>query len=761
MPTNLVHADPFGKAITLQQQGRLKEAEAAFAHILATQPGNVGARYYQALIWLQQGKHENAIAAFKKLLKQAPNHPDAHFSLGLAYLESGRPAVSLPHFQRVVALAPKTPEGYFYVGLSLAQQHRQQEALPAFKKAIELQPDLTEAHLNLGNALSEMGRHEEARACFQRALELNPQLAESHNGLGNSFRGLGKTDQAIACFQKAIALRPNYAEPYQGLGMALNDLGKFDEAVQHFKQAILLKPDFVVAFTGWGRALQEMGQIKAARACWEKALELEPKQVGAYIGLGQQHRALAEHSDALANFQKALRLDSKNAEACSYLGGELFSWGRCDEGVAYLEKALALAPDVPEHHSGLLFNLHYHAPVPAERLADYHRAFGERFEASLKPLWRPHDNSKDPERGLRVGLISGDFRRHPVGYFMADLLESLKANGLELYAYANHWHDDDLTERIKPQFAGWCKCKTLSDDALAERIRADGIDVLVDLSGHTEGMRLLTFARKPAPVQVTYLGYPDTTGLTAIDYILGDPRMFPPEEAALYTEKPWHLPDTSLCYMPPDQPVEVGPLPALQNGGTLTFGCLNKREKISDAAIEVWAEILRELPDSRLLLQNKVFADAGIAEDMRKRFAAKGVAQERLELIGGLSWREHLETYNRVDIALDPFPYNGTTTSVEGLWVGVPLLALKGDRLVAHMGESIQHAMGMTEWIAADKHEYVAKAVAFAGDLPALAAVRNGLRERLLASPICDAPRFARNLEAAFRGMWREWCAKQ
>lgn len=761
MPTNLVHADAFSRAVALQQQGRLKEAESAFAQILATQPDNAGARYYQGLVRLQQGDHEGAIGTFKKLLKQTPNHLDAHFSLGLAYLEAGRVPASLQHFQRVVALAPKMPEGHFYVGLSLAQLHRQLEALPAFKKAIELRPDLTEAHLNLGNALSEMGRHEEAKASFQRALALNPQLAEGHNGMGNSFRGLGKTHEAIACFQKAIALRPNYAEPCQGLGMALNDLGQFGEAAKHFKQAILLKPDFVVAFTGWARALQEMGQSKAARTCWEKALELEPRQVGAYIGLGQQHRALAEHTEALANYQKALRLDPRNAEACSCLGGELFSWGRCDEGRVYLEKAVALAPDAAEYRSGLLFNLHYHPAVPADRFADYHRAFGEQFEASLKPLWQPHSNLRDPERVLRVGLVSGDFRRHPVGYFMADLLESLKATGLELYAYANQWHDDDLTERIKPQFTGWCNCKTLSDDALAERIRADGIDVLVDLSGHTDGMRLLAFARKPAPVQVTYLGYPDTTGLTAMDYILGDPRMFPPEEAGLYTEKAWHLPDTSLCYTPPDQPVEVGPLPALENGGRLTFGCLNKREKISDAAIDVWAEILRALPDSRLLLQNKVFADSGIAEDMRKRFAAKKIASERIELIGGLSWREHLETYNRVDIALDPFPYNGTTTSVEGLWMGVPLLALKGDRLVAHMGESIQHAMDMKDWIAADKDDYVAKAIALAGDLPALAAVRSGLRERLLASPICDAPRFARNLEAAFRGMWREWCARQ
>ena len=268
------------------------------------------------------------------------------------------------------------------------------------------------------------------------------------------------------------------------------------------------------------------------------------------------------------------------------------------------------------------------------------------------------------------------------------------------------------------------------------------------------------FARKPAPVQVTYLGYPDTTGLSAMDYILGDSRMFPEEEEALYVEKPWRLPDTSLCFMPPDLPVEVGALPAVQNG-FITFGCMNKRDKVNDAVIATWARILRAVPGSRLLLQGKPYGDAGVADYVRSRFAERGIEGDRLELIGSLSWREHLEIYNRVDIALDPFPYNGTTTSVEGLWMGVPLLALKGDRLVSHMGESILHAVDMPDWIAADEDDYVAKAVAFrrrpvrAGDL------RAGLRYRLLASPICDAPRFARNLEAAFRGMWRKWCAQQ
>lgn len=272
--------------------------------------------------------------------------------------------------------------------------------------------------------------------------------------------------------------------------------------------------------------------------------------------------------------------------------------------------------------------------------------------------------------------------------------------------------------------------------------------------------RLLAFARKPAPVQVSYLGYPDTTGLTPMDYLLGDRRMLPESEAHLRTEQAWWLPETALCFTPPDLPVSVGPLPA-QGNGYVTFGCLNKAEKVNAAVLDCWARILRAVPYSRLLLQSKPYGDPDLAARYRAHLADRGIDAGRIKLIGRLSWREHLETYNRVDIALDPFPYNGTTTSVEGLWMGVPLLTLMGDRLVAHMGESILQAMGMPEWIAADEDDYVARAVALAADLDGLAALRAQLRARLLASPLCDAPRFARHLEQAFRLMWRIWCTRQ
>lgn len=726
MPAPTVHSALLAEALALHRQGRLQEAESRYKRILVKEPGNVAVRYNLGLAQLQRGDFEEGITVLKQLLKFAPRHVEAHYNLGRAYSE----------------------------------QRKHPQALICFEHVAALQPNLAEAHFYLGMTLASLGRKDAALAPLERALSLRPELAEAHHALASVLSELGRYEAALSAFEKAIALRTGFAEAHNGLGTALFRLNRLEEAGTQYRQAIRLKPGLAEAYTGLSDVLRTLGQNRAAADCCEQAIRIRPDDGVAHAVLGQALSELGKHEAALAAFERALALWPGSAATYNELGAVLHLWGRHDEARSHGEKALKLDPANAKIGSIQLFNLHYDPSISAAELASRHRAFGECFEAPLKSSWQPRVNVPDPGRPLRVGFVSGDFRQHPVGFFMADLLAGLRATGLELYAYANQWMNDAMTERIKPQFAIWRECQATSDAALAAQICADGIDILVDLAGHTKGNRLLVFARKPAPVQVTYLGYPDTTGLSAIDYILGDNRMFPESEEALYVEKPWRLPDTALCFMPPDLPVEVGILPAVQNG-FVTFGCLNKSEKVSDAAVETWAKILYAVPGSRLLLQNKPNGDAAIAAHMRRRFAVRGIEADRLELVGKLSWHEHMEIYNRVDIALDPFPYNGTTTTVEGLWMGVPLLALTGDRLVAHMGESIMHAVAMPEWIATDQEDYIARAVAFAGDLAALAAVRAGLRARLLASPICDAPRFARNLEEAFRGMWRKWCEQQ
>jgi predicted O-linked N-acetylglucosamine transferase (SPINDLY family) len=355
-------------------------------------------------------------------------------------------------------------------------------------------------------------------------------------------------------------------------------------------------------------------------------------------------------------------------------------------------------------------------------------------------------------------------RNHPVGFFVEDMLAALVSNAsgrLEIFAYPNHFRTDAVSERIKACCQGWHSAVGLSDESLVRRIRDDDIDILIDLSGHTANNRLPMFAWKPAPVQASWLGYLGTTGVAAMDYLIADPRTLPETEEAHFTEKIWRLPETYLCFTPPEGDVQVSALPAIANG-FITFGCFNNLTKINDAVVALWARVLASVPDSRLFLKAKQLRDASVLQNIVERFAMHGIDSRRLLLEGTVPQRsEHLMTFHRVDIALDPFPYPGITTSVESLWMGVPVLTLAGERFLSRQGVGLLMNAGLTEWIAADADDYVARAILHAGDMQRLAALRDGLRQRVLASPIFDAPRFARHFEIALRGMWQKWCDSQ
>ena len=413
-------------------------------------------------------------------------------------------------------------------------------------------------------------------------------------------------------------------------------------------------------------------------------------------------------------------------------------------------------------HSDLLLVLNYQGGgTPMQMLAEA-RAFGEKAARKAVPFIH-HDNEPDPVRRLRVGLVSGDLGQHPVGFFLQNLLENIDPDRLELFAYETSERRDALNQRLRHAVHTWrdASCLKMSDEALALQIRADGIDILIDLAGHTGKNRLPVFAWKPAPVQVSWLGYLGTTGLDAMDYLLADAWAVQEGEEEQFVERPWRLPEAYVCFSPPEIPVEAGPLPALERG-SITFGCFNNLNKINDRVVACWARLLKAVPGARLYLKTKYLGAAGMGEKLTALFADYGIAPSRLVLEGRFASHEaHFLAYHQVDIALDPFPYPGITTTVEALWMGVPVLSMKGDRFISHQGETILHNAGLPEWIASDEEDYVAKAAAFARDTQRLANLRAGLRGRLLASPLCDAPRFARHFEEAMRGMWQKWCEQQ
>ncbi len=460
-----------------------------------------------------------------------------------------------------------------------------------------------------------------------------------------------------------------------------------------------------------------------------------------------------------------MELAPDHVEALNGLGANVLNnEGRIDEARAAYQQALALRPDHVSCHSNLLLNEHYAPEVTRAGLAQAHAEWEQWHALPLRSTWRPFSLTRDPDRPLRVGFVSGDFFYHPVGVFLAPILERLNRRSWFTACYASQQKNDELTARLTRSASLWRWVHDLNDDLLAEQVRADAIDLLIDLSGHTGRNRLLTFARRPAPVQLTWMGYVGTTGLSAIDYLIADRFHVPPHATEgvgyeeHYREQILRLPDGYLCWEPPAYAPPVGPLPALASGQP-TFGCFNNTAKINPAVIAVWADILHRLPGSRLVLKYHWLDDSGLRRRLTDLFAARGIAADRLELLGSTTHVEQLRQYNRIDLALDPFPYSGGLTTCEACWMGVPVLTWPGETFASRHSLSYLSNVGLTETVVANREDYAARAVALVSDLPRLADLRGGLRQRMARSPVCDVDRFTEHLTAAWRQVWRAWCS--
>lgn len=613
-----------------------------------------------------------------------------------------------------------------------------------------------------GNALEDAGHLPQALLRYEAAIALAPQMARAHLNRGNVLLASDDLPSAVSAFETALKYDPVYAGAYFNLGNAYVRGRQSSAAITAYRMAIALKPDFVDAHVALGAMLDDSRQYAAAIAHYRLALAVRPDYAEVHSNLGKSLRELGQFEEALASYGRALEINPDYAEGHNNLGNVLKDLGRMDEAMACYRRALELAPAFVEAHSNLLFLLNYRAD------ADPRLAFAEaqRYGASVALHARAYgtwSNPREPARILRIGFVSGDLRDHPVSYFFENVLAALarlSPGRLELFCYSNHPLHDAVTQRIQSCCGGWCSTVGMSDSAFAERIRVDAVDILIDLAGHTAYNRLPVFARKPAPVQVSWLGYFGTTGVGSMDYLIADPWTLPPDEEINFIERIWRLPETRLCFTPPDVPVDVMPLPALGNG-YLTFGCFNNLSKMNDRVVALWAQVLHATPGSRLFLKSPQLKEALVEHGVRESFVAHGIGPERLILEGLSSRAGYLACYQRVDIALDPFPYTGGTTTVESLWMGVPVLTLQGERFLSRQGVGLLMNAGLPEWIASDPADYVLRATAHASDLHALARLRGTLREQVLASSIFNASYFARHFETALRGMWHAWCSQQ
>jgi predicted O-linked N-acetylglucosamine transferase (SPINDLY family) len=735
-------------------------AEAHVRKALECRPQFAEAHLALCMVFAAQGRYPEAEEEARRTLEIRPQFAEAQNNLGGALQGQGRLDEAVVAFRRALELRPEFAQAAYNLGFVLQTQEKWDEAAEAYEAALRLQPGRAEAENNLGFVRHKQGRMKEAVEAYRRSLVAQPGNARAAYNLGLSLQALGCIDEAIDAYRIAIAGQPDLHDAANNLGSALYDRGHIEEAIQAYQHALTVQPAFAEAENNLGNALKAQGKVNEAIAAFRRALDLRPEYPEAASNLGLAFHATGRLEEAAEAYRKALAARAEFAEAENNLGNALLAQGDHEAARSAYNRALALRPSYTAAHSNLLMCEQYQPGATLAGLARAHAEWDERHATAHRELWQPWDLDRTSERPLRLGFVSPDLRRHPVGAFLLRVLENLDRRGFEAVCYYSRAERDDYTERLVAASKEWHDVLGMPNDALAAKIREDRIDILFDLSGHTGDHRLQLFARRPAPIQITWLGYVGTTGLAAIDYLIADRFHVPPGAEEHYREKVLRMPDGYACFEPPDEAPEVGPLPALERG-QVTFGSFNNVSKLHRDVVALWAEVVRRVSGSRLVLVSPALIGRTARRRVGEAFVAAGGLEEQLELRGTMLRPKLLAAYNEIDIALDPFPYSGGITTCEALWMGVPVITCPGETFASRHSFSHLSNIGMTETVAADTRDYVERAAGLAADLPYLATLRAGLRDRMARSPLCDGPRFAGHLATLLRDVWKEWCRAQ
>jgi predicted O-linked N-acetylglucosamine transferase (SPINDLY family) len=710
-------------AVQHQRCGRLQEAEQVYRQILLVQPQNADALHLLGVLAHQAGRHEVAIDLIRGAIAMRPDFATALCNLSTALKANGQIDEAITVCRQAVALDRSLAEAHNNLGAALKERKEYEEAIAECRAAIALRPDYAHAWNNLGNALTLSGQSDSGISAYRQAIALQPQYVEAHYNLAGALRDKGELDESLAACRTALSLQPNSAEAHLVMGNVFNDQGRRAEAIAAYRDAATCNPKLAAAFNNLSNVLVTVGQPEAAIAAARHALVLQPEYADACSNLGNALKDIGEFDDALTAYRKGIAIDP---------------------GYSLIDSSLACA-------------LNFHPGFDAKAIAGELSRWNRQHAKPLEQYIQPHANDRNPERRLRIGYVSPDFSNHVVGHNLLPLFREHDRRQFEIVCYSQSAASDQITAEFQDRADCWRSIFRRSDKEVAAQIREDQIDILVDLTLHLASNRLLVFAYKPAPVQVTYLGYCGSTGLDTMDYRLSDPYLDPLEsDLNCYSEATVRLPRTYWCYQPAGETPDPAPLPALRNG-FITFGCLNNFAKVSPAAIDLWARILVELADSRMILHSNA---AEHLERPMRRFEELGVDRNRVRFIGGQPWAKYAETYSQIDIALDPFPYGGGITTCDALWMGVPVVSLSGQTAVGRGGRSILSNLGMPELVAFTTDQYAQIATDLARDLDRINGLRRSMRQRMLASPLMDAPGFARDVEAAYRQMWRTWCEK-
>jgi protein O-GlcNAc transferase len=610
------------------------------------------------------------------------------------------------------------------LGIAYGQSKEPKDAEKNFKKAIEADSNFAQAYNNLGTLLYELENIEEAIYYYEKAINLNKDFVEALVNIGCAKRALNKFNEAIEFFIKVLKLKPNHAEAYNYLGVAYFDIGNKEQALENFEKAIKIKPDYAEAYNHLGVILRKFKRYDESLASYNKSIKFNPNQKETYLNLGSLYTNLGKYNEATQAYKKAIEIQ----------------------------------PDYALAHSNLLFNINCKQDFdPQEYLRE-----AKNFRINCKPKKNFSLNcnfEKNPTK-LKLGLVSADFGNHPGGFFTLSTLRELIKKNFELVAYATKERSDEFSHHFKPLFSRWHSVEKEKDEKIVEKIVEDGIHILIDLQGHSSKNRLPIFIYKAAPIQLSWLGQA-STGIPEIDYFIGSPHITPKDEENHFVEKIYRLPEISQCFTPPDFDVEVNTLPALKNN-FITFGCVNKLSKVNDDVILLWSKVLSSVKGSKIFLKNKDLDNKNVREKVLQGFKINNINEDRIILEGESKTRkELLQVYNHIDIALDPFPFQGNTSTIEAVWMGVPVLTLRGNRYLFHFGESINSNLNMKDWIANNHEEYISKSLEFASDIKQLTKIRKTLRQKALNSPVFDAERLSEHFSKMLWDIWNEFNLKK
>jgi predicted O-linked N-acetylglucosamine transferase (SPINDLY family) len=777
-------------ATRCHRAGDLAAARGLYRAILDGAPDHALTLFRCGLLDLQEARAPQALRLLARAVARAPGEPRYRIGLGQALQALGRFAPAARAYRRAIEADPLCGDAHFALGLALQAQGEHAQAIGAYQRAVQIDPGHFAALNNLGLCRQRCGLTAQAAEAYARALEVRPDQAGTMANLGTALQALERTDEAAALLRAAVQLEPavvshavnlgmvlcrrrefaaaeavlrdaatrdaGNADALFNLGNALHGLGRSAEAAQAYRRAIALQPTHADACINLGNVLRELAEPAAAAAAYQAALCARPDSVIAMNNAACLLRSMGRFDEAEDMLRRALALEPSRAALHDNLGSVLKDAGDIDAAIACFRRALEIDPAYAATHSNLAYALCFaastHQPILEECLA-----FGRQFADAMRCGAPIHANDRTSDRRLRIGYVSPDFREHCQSLFTIPVFGAHDHSAFEIFCYASVVRPDETTRRIAALADVWRDVRPLDDAALAARIQDDRIDVLVDLTMHMAGGRPLLFARKPAPVQVAWLAYPGTTGIAAMDYRLSDPRLDPAGHDAHYSERTLRLPDSFWCYDPLSTEPQVNSLPALERG-FLTFGCLNNPCKLTDDTLQLWGAVLRALPESRLVL----LAPSGRhRERLASRLEAQGIAASRTDFVPYRERAQYLRTYHDIDLGLDTVPYNGHTTSLDSLWMGVPTLTMIGRTCAGRAGLSQLHQLGLGSMAAATARDFTLNALAMSRDLPSLARLRAQLRARMQRSALMDAGRFTRNLEAAYRSMWTLHCASR